>query len=189
MECQKCNKRFSRLDNLKRHQTLSCQEKRRKLDKGQGTSNTVKCDTCELHIQKNVFAAHLRCATHKAKAFVVMDDGVEKIAQAFGNRIVSYKITAYKDVVDMREFMDTIKEKVLTLVQQHIGIHHLIKLNLETFGIYYLERKENLEIKSFNTRNKIVGPATKLYELYDEFMEEMNTKMADFQERDSGTSS
>lgn len=185
MECQKCNKFFSRVDNLKRHQRQSCQEKRRKLDSGE-SSKTIKCDICELNIQKNVFAAHLRCGAHKAKAFVVMDDGVEQIAQAFGNRIVSYKITAYKDMVDLKEFMDCIKEKVLTLVQQNIGIHHLIKLNVETFAIYYLERKENLEIKSFNTKNRIAGPSTNLYEVYDAFMEEMDSKMADFQERDSG---
>ncbi|XP_071055042.1 uncharacterized protein [Onthophagus taurus] len=183
--CEDCGKSFTRVDNLKRHQRLSCIGKRIKLDAPQ-IPKAVKCEACDDYVNRQCYSAHLRSNAHKRNAFVIIDDGVERIAGAFGDKIVSYRISEEGFFVDLDEFSHRIREKILNLIQSAIDIHRNVKLNMECFGLYFLQSKEDCEIKSFNTKNKVVSLASDLYKIYKEFIDEISSKMSEFQERDSG---
>ncbi|KAJ8954711.1 hypothetical protein NQ318_011404 [Aromia moschata] len=81
-----------------------------------------------------------------------------------------------------------LNKKVFDAINGYIQQHHALKINFELFGLYIIPEKELSDIKSFNTRNKIVTISTDLHEMYDLFEEEMVSKAAEFQERDSGWS-
>jgi hypothetical protein len=113
-------------------------------------------------------------------------DGVEIIATAFKNRISTYRIKPKKIHINLKGFMSEIKIKVIDLVLEHLKTFTAIKVQFEVFGSYVITEKELKDIKSFNTKYKIVTNATDLEELVNSFMEIMDQKMQDFQERDSG---
>lgn len=186
-ECENCGKEFTRSDNKNRHVLSSCRGKRVRLDDDVNASGLVKCDICDMYIQGNCYIAHIRSAAHRSKAFTIVDDGVKKSVGAFGDRIVSYQVTDSSQVyVDVGDFTRNIREKVLTLVEGLLNVHRSMKVNVELYGLYYLGGKENVEVKSFNTRNKIITEGTSLYEAWGEYVDEMSNKMSEFQERDSG---
>ncbi|XP_071052135.1 uncharacterized protein [Onthophagus taurus] len=145
--CEDCGKSFTRVDNLKRHQRLSCIGKRIKLDAPQ-IPKAVKCEACDDYVNRQCYSAHLRSNAHKRNAFVIIDDGVERIAGAFGDKIVSYRISEEGFFVDLDEFSHRIREKILNLIQSAIDIHRNVKLNMECFGwtlmqILYMELNLN----------------------------------------------
>ncbi|KAK9679246.1 Recombination endonuclease VII [Popillia japonica] len=184
--CEKCGKSFTRADNRNRHMKNSCRGKRVKFD-DPGPSGGFECDVCDVYIPKNCYTAHIRSSLHRSNAFVVVDEGVERIVGAFGERIVSYRISEpSKHYVNLEEFGANVREKIATLIDSIVAIHNAIKMNLELYGMYFLLSKENVDIKSFNTKNKVVTPATNFYELYNNFLDEIASKMSEFQERDSG---
>lgn len=188
-ECDHCGKVFTRADNRNRHMNNSCKGKRIKLDTECGPSNCIKCDVCDVFVEKQYYNSHIRTNSHRTNAFVVVDDGVEKNVGAFGDRIVSYRISnSSQNYIDVEEFTADIREKVLTLIDSILVVHNSVKVNAELFGLYYLSNKEDVEIKSFNTRNKIITHGSNLYEIYSKYVDEMTTKMSEFQERDSGIS-
>lgn len=187
-DCENCGKEFTRADNRNRHMQNSCKGKRIKLDVDSMATNCRKCDICEVYVEKKCFNSHLRSNLHRSNAFTIVDDGVEKVVGAFGDRIVSYRVSGQpKHYVNVEEFADDVKERVMTLVDSILGVHDTIKMNLELFGLYYLMSKENVEIKSFNTRNKIINHGSDIYKMFEDYMNEIITKMSEFQERDSGT--
>ena len=185
-ECENCGTSFTRLDNVKRHQRTSCIGKRIKLNIPQSNTNHRKCDSCDILVDQKLYSAHLRSNTHKQNAFVITDDGVEKLAGAFGNRIVNYRISEPRHYIDLNDFKNNIREKVLTLIQSIQHIHNSVKVNLECFALYYLTNRDDAEIKSFNTKNVIILSGADLYEIYEQFLNEIAAKMSEFQERDSG---
>ncbi|XP_071055954.1 uncharacterized protein [Onthophagus taurus] len=183
--CENCGKSFTRLDNLKRHRRTACVGKRIKVNEAH-SSNSVLCEICNEYVNKQCYSAHLRSNDHKRNAFTIIDDGVEEITSAFGNKITSYRITEPGKHIDISEYSYKIREKVLSLLQRVIDIHCNIKVNMECFGIYFLNSKNDVEVKSFNTKNKIITSAINVYDVYEEFVDEIKTKMSEFQERDSG---
>lgn len=208
-ECEWCGKVFTRVDNRNRHTLRSCVGKRVKPDDKNDNDHTLtscvakkvklddinkndkdeffQCDVCNVLVQKSCHAAHLRSYAHRSQAFILVDDGVKKCVGIFGDRIVSYQVTDSVRVnVDVEEFSNNVREKIITLVDATLHVHHSLKVNLELYGIYYLLTKENVDIKSFNTKNKIITKGSNLYEIFDEWIDEIKSKMSEFQERDSG---
>lgn len=187
LTCDVCYKEFTRPDNLRRHQRTACNGKRQKVNDDH-QSNVTLCEVCNEYVNRQGFSAHLRSNKHKRNAFVIVDEGVEKIDSTFGDKICSFRVSdPGRHYVDMTEFANRIREKVITLIESVMNIHGSLKVNIESSGIYFLGSNEEGEIKSFNTRNKIITLAADLYNTYDEFIDEIKTKMSDFQERDSGT--
>ena len=185
-DCENCGKSYSRADNLKRHVRTSCVGKRLKLNRCQQPSNTRKCDFCNIEVNQKSYSAHLRSNAHKSKALVITDDGVEKIAGAFGNKIVSYRVSVPRHHIDLNDFNNDVREKILTLIESVRYAHNSVKVNLECFALYYLANHDDAEIKSFNTRNVIITSGVDLCEIYRNFSDEISAKMSEFQERDSG---
>lgn len=186
-ECEKCGKSFTRSDNKNRHMQSSCKGKRIKFDNDAGPANCLKCDICDVYVEKNCYTAHIRSNLHRGNAFVIVDEGVERIVGVFGDRIVSYRVyDTSKHYIDVEEFAHNIQEKLATLIDSVLVIHNSVKINLELYGLYFLLTRENVEVKSFNTKNKVVTQGSNFYEIYDAFIDEIAAKMSEFQERDSG---
>lgn len=105
---------------------------------------------------------------------------------AFQSRIVSYKITSVNYHLNVTEFMNEIKDKIIPLLERQIVKFKSVKVNFELFGYFILEAKELEDIKSFNTANEVATFGTDLNRLYDKFTAILDEKTSEFQERDSG---
>lgn len=200
--CKDCGKTFTRKDNLKRHQANACAGKLPKVEdnpnvqvednpnvsnaKKRPLPDVVTCDICNVQVKKKCMSGHLKSAFHKNHAFVVIDNGVEKLASAFGQKCEIYRVSEPGHHVDLYEFAYLIKEKVIALIDAKCEVFGSIKVNLECVGLYFLTNKENVEIKTFNTKNKVITVGSDVYEKYAEYIDEIFNKMSEFQERDSG---
>lgn len=190
-KCEYCAKSFTRNDNKSRHVLSYCKVKKRRVDDNyEGNDNDygfIRCTVCDVSVERNCYTAHIRSINHRSKAFVVVDDGVKKTVGVFGDRIVSYQVTDPSSVyIDIDQFSSVIRERVLTLLESLLHVHGSIKVNMELYGLYYLLVTENVEIKSFNTKNKIITQGSDIYDLYNDYIAEMKNKMSEFEERDSG---
>lgn len=109
------------------------------------------------------------------------------LTSAFRSRIVSYRVSSNNHHINLKEFTDELRGKVLALIQKEIQNFSTIKVNFEVFGHYFLESQRIEDIKSFQTPNKIVTTASILTDLFDDCMMVIDGRMSEFQERDSGT--
>ncbi|KAK4885869.1 hypothetical protein RN001_002140 [Aquatica leii] len=87
MKCENCKKAFTRRGNLMRHQMSACAAKKLKVEGDGGHSfNDVWCELCEEYVRRHCYYAHIRSNAYKRSACTVIDNGVEKIAGAFGTK-------------------------------------------------------------------------------------------------------
>lgn len=150
------------------------------------TSPTVYCTQCDQFIPRNAYLGHLRSNRHNTRS-AASDEEVVVLKSAFKSRIVSYRISSKGHHINLGDFADEIKDKVLETVQRDVQKLGSIKLNVELFGLYFLESQNMHDIKSFNTQNRIVTVSSDLTDLYENFMSAIGAKMSDFSERNSGT--
>lgn len=113
-------------------------------------------------------------------------EGVHHLQTAFKGRIASYVLPATNQTVDYLHFFDGMRKKVLTLIEDSIMKHKVLKVNLEVFGNYHLKSSGEFTIKSFNTKNQIVTVATDLGDVFDSMKERLITKAQEFNENKSG---
>ncbi|XP_060530461.1 uncharacterized protein LOC132704468 [Cylas formicarius] len=129
---------------------------------------------------------HLRTLAHRQKCSVVQEPGVEMIQTSFRNRIVTYRLASTVNPTDVKGFLDHLRSKILTLVESNVRRYGNVKVGMELFGNFLLQTKEQEEVKSFNTKYRLVSGNTDLEELYVQFVDILATKASEFQERDSG---
>lgn len=144
------------------------------------------CRVCDMKVAKNHIMAHSRTLDHRNKSCVAVTPGVQRVETAFKSRIVTYRVMAEKDHVDISSFFNDIKPKVLNLIAEVVELHKAIKVNMVFIGRYFLPTQETYDNKSFNTTNQIITVGCDLDEAYQFFVEAMKTQAADFQEKDSG---
>lgn len=194
--CDNCGKEFTRESSLYRHIRESCrasenyQAKRPRIDEGPSTSTssneTVLCNCCNKHIPVNARISHLRTLEHKNNACVDYIPNVQLIKSAFKLRIASYRVISDKRCSDYDEFFSSIKNTIIQLLEEVQREHNMVKVNMEVFARYILQTQERLDIKSFNTINKIIDGSTDINAAYDSFVDLMKLQTTEFQERDSG---
>lgn len=94
--------------------------------------------------------------------------------------------------IDFVTFFTSIKNKVISLLEELIRIHGNIKVNMELFGKYVLQTdgsqgsEGTTDIKSFNTVNKIIDGSSDLEECFAAFVDMMTNQTSEFQEHGSG---
>lgn len=202
--CIKCGAKFTRSDNLRRHEKMSCKKlhdngppaKQQKLnpqlatstnmESQPSTSATVFCDCCNKLIAANRMSSHMRTLEHRTNSCVPLTNGVEVVSSAFKCRIVSYRLHSDNCHLDYVMFFNGIKNNFLKLLQDVRRIHKAVKVNMEVFGRYILQSRELSDVKSFNTPNVIVDQSTDLKSILDIFVDAITTQTSEFQERDSG---
>lgn len=210
MQCLRCHKLFSARSSLLRHQRESCPyrhdenipQKKQKItpvqcDEGikdeiinlpgpsNDNTNTIECPECNKKVLRNCLSGHIRSNAHK-KILHTLDKCVERVNSAFKCRISSYRFTSTRHHIDHHEFFEEIKEKVFSVISSHIKQFRALKIHFELFSMYIIPEKDIFDLKSFNTKNKIVTISTDLPEIYNEFIRDIMEKASHMQEKDSG---
>jgi hypothetical protein len=147
----------------------------------------ITCATCDIQIPAATLHSHRKSAQHKNKSLKKLEeDGVHQIATAFESNVTSYRITGERTCVDLNEFIEEIREKMINLIHENVEKHTTVKLNLELFGLYTLESQNLFDVKSFNTRNIIITLGSNWSNIIDDFKGVIENKMSEFLEKDSG---
>lgn len=145
-----------------------------------------KCECCNVDIPSNLMGAHKRSLDHKAKACTFYSDGVELMKSAFKCRIATYRVKSDKQHMEYTSFFDGVKNRVMRLLNDVLEIHNSVKVNMETFATYVLPTQDISEVKSFNTKNRIVDKGVILDEVFSEFRDTIISQTSDFEGKDSG---
>jgi hypothetical protein len=166
-----------------RHEKESCSRRKRI----RSTTTYITCATCDIQIPATTLHSHRKSAQHKNKSLKKLEeDGVHQIATAFESNVISYRITGERTCVDLNEFIEEIREKMINLIQENVEKHTTVKLNLELFGLYTLESQNLFDVKSFNTRNIIITLGSNWSNIIEDFKGVIENKMSEFLEKDSG---
>uniref|UniRef100_A0A6P7GCW0 Uncharacterized protein LOC114340666 n=1 Tax=Diabrotica virgifera virgifera TaxID=50390 RepID=A0A6P7GCW0_DIAVI len=160
MRCDQCQRDFANKSNLTRHKRKSCR----------GVENISKKRKIDLPVLEN------------------LGDDVEKLQQAFQCRIATYRFRVKGDCIDPSQFINDVKQKVSNMLSYYIRNHHSLKVSVELFGLYIIPGKDITEIKSFNTKNKVITTSSDLNQIYDDFKDVIMTKASEFKEAKSGWS-
>lgn len=67
-----------------------------------------------------------------------------------------------------------------------VEAHRTVKVNLELAGLYYLERTQEEEVKTFQTKNQIITRSTNMDEYSQDLQQVFEKKTQEFAERESG---
>lgn len=200
-QCQYCGRQISRSDNLRRHIKNSCPDVERVLDEPPSkkikkndeavpsTSKTEFCTACNQIIPLNRYTGHLRSLHHKANSCINVCEGIEIINTAFRRRIISYRISSDRHHLDYEEFLNEIKVKVLQLMECEVIKQKSLKVNVEAFGRYIQQTQDLIDVKSFNTSNKVINEGVDLTEIYSDFVDIIKSKALEFEEGESGKES
>ncbi|KAB0797146.1 hypothetical protein PPYR_08140 [Photinus pyralis] len=194
IKCE-CGRAFSRKDNLKRHQRVSCTTGARldpptlkkvkiSTDDSPVRVPTVHCAQCSEDVARSGYQGHLRSNRHKSNACLVIDDQIEIIRSSFEKKIMSFRISPVGKHNEVKSFMEDVKNKVLKVCNKQLQTYPSLKTNFELFGMYLLEEK--VEIKSFQTKYAITTLGTNLEEYVEQVVEILSRKESEFQGRDSG---
>lgn len=143
------------------------------------------CKICNITVAR--YASHKKSFIHKSNCLVSTKfENVQIIANAFRNKIVSYKISPQDASISPELFLNQISETVYKLIKQTLTKHVSIKVNLELFITYYLPKNDEKSLKSFNTRYDIIFQSTDILHSYESFVEKLICKCSEFELSESG---
>ncbi|XP_030764219.1 uncharacterized protein LOC115888595 [Sitophilus oryzae] len=188
--CTSCSKSFSRKDNLLRHMRTACSKSRFFNQRvAKSTVNEKKerfCKDCNVPVLSNMWVGHLLSNFHKNNSKMIEDKGVQIIKSAFKERIVSYRITTEKNILDVKQYFQHLESKIQCILDYQLNKHTCIKINMELFGYYYNPTSENYDVKSFNTPFNVICKGTETKDLMEKLIIIIDKKADEFAERDSG---
>ncbi|KAB0803506.1 hypothetical protein PPYR_00476 [Photinus pyralis] len=173
--------------NLRRHLKKSCRAQEPSPKKLKVTHDTQRfCDVCSEHVSSRDYVGHLRSVKHKNNSLAFSTEGVQVITSAFKSRIVSYRISANTQYINLKEFVESLADVIKKLVREQIDIMGSVKVNCELFGYFILESKDRGEVKSFNTRNQVLTISSDLSEWFKDIIEKLEVDATEFEHRESG---
>lgn len=175
--CNSCGSSYVNAEDLMRHVT----ECRRHTEEG-----LVVCKPCGVRIPSGKHAAHLRTLAHRDASRTTIAEGVELVDSAFKCRIATYRITPREHHVQVESFMEEVGANLRAQIILDVQRHGSIKANLELAGLYYLERTEEKEVKTFQTKNQIITRGTNMDEYSHDLRQIFEKKTQEFAERESG---
>ncbi|KAB0790197.1 hypothetical protein PPYR_15471, partial [Photinus pyralis] len=143
------------------------------------------CDVCSEHVSSRDYVGHLRSVKHKNNSLAFSTEGVQVITSAFKSRIVSYRISANTQYINLKEFVESLADVIKKLVREQIDIMGSVKVNCELFGYFILESKDRGEVKSFNPRNQVLTISSDLSEWFKDIIEKLEVDATEFEHRES----
>ncbi|KAJ8910948.1 hypothetical protein NQ315_014954 [Exocentrus adspersus] len=153
-------------------------------------SGQIICQCCNKVVQVSHLAAHRRTLQHRTNACVDVGPGVQLTDNAFRGRIASYRISSDNHHTNFAEFFESIRQRFLNLMMEVLRNHTTVKINMELFGRYIIQKGESqdsvMDVKSFNTTNKIINSSMDLNDVLNMFIDMLTNQTTEFQERDSG---
>ena len=158
----------------------------------ENANSYVHCNYCDLYILKKHFGYHERLNSHKLKVkhFTEGDDAdcnVKLIKSAYKNRIATSQIVN-KDERELSptEVLENLRPVIISKLRNFLFFKVPIKYNIELFGKYIKLPLDRTETKSFQTKMSALHTEHELMESFSNHLQEILTKMSEFQERDSG---
>ncbi|CAH1988790.1 unnamed protein product, partial [Acanthoscelides obtectus] len=88
--------------------------------------------------------------------------------------------------INFQDFFRNIQQNVLEVIEEKLRVYTALKVNMEAFGKYVLQSKDVVDIKSFNTTNKVIDMGVDLPTVYKHFTDEIISQSSEFEEKDSG---
>lgn len=131
-------------------------------------------------------SAHLKSLKHKANNWIPCENGVELCRSAFKKKISCYKINSKHLTLNIKEFAEEIRSRVIEIIENSLHKFKSVKMNFELFALYSQPSKDLQEMKSFNTKYVIITLNRNLENIFENFFDIIDRKMGEFQERDSG---
>ena len=127
-------------------------------------------------------------ASHSRTEEVAENGKCFKISKAFKNHIATYAILNRKDQLLLEEFM---KENINIFIERlHMTLckHSIIKFHVSIVAEYIKIVEEDLELCVIThvAKMSLVTKADNIKEIFRKQIEEISTKMSEFEERDSG---
>lgn len=154
------------------------------------SSDRILCDPCQIQVHKSLMHAHRRSNEHKHKCSVAYkQNNIDVIRTAFKSRVNTYRVNnMISDELSIENFLKHITESVTMLINENLQTHTSIKVNVELFGGYMVEKGDEYkyDVKSFNTKNEIITLSTELNNVYKDWIHIIKTKAEDFNDRESG---
>lgn len=143
------------------------------------------CQVCNVNVPR--VSSHNKSFIHKSNCLIRTEfDNVQIIANAFRNKIVSYKINPQSLNISPELFLSQITNTVCRLIKDTLSKHKSVKINLELFVSYYLPKNEEKSLKSFNTKYEIIFQNTDLLSTYQSFVEKLINTCSEFEMSESG---
>jgi hypothetical protein len=129
----------------------------------------------------------MRTLKHRNQASRInVGDGVELVKTSFRNRISTFRLSSMQNPTSPKDFVNSLKPKVIRLVEDHLQKFDHLKVGVELFGRFLLPTEEREEVKSFNVSFRLVNANSDLEEMVDQFNAILEAKYSDFSEKDSG---
>lgn len=148
----------------------------------------LKCSECKKVFNNiNNFREHER--THASTS---TKSPVKRMKRAFKERIITICFTNQQhDCLIPELFLEEACEPLEKEVEYFLGLHEMLKINMELHAIYAkfnVDDEENslLEVKTFQTKMSEILHITTFKKIFIEKKENILQKMDEFQERDSG---
>lgn len=147
------------------------------------------CTLCSKYVDNKTWIGHLRSSEHKSRNVTsVISDGVELLSTAFKSRITSYKITSEKleqnNCIDT--FLNSIEDKIRYCLDKALKKHTCLKVNFELFASFILFKDDELDLKSFCTKNIPIFSNFSNQSFFTNVKNILRTKISEFQDRNSG---
>lgn len=155
-------------------------------------SSEIHCEVCDTTVSNKNYSAHLKSIAHKNKCSQPIGSGVNIIASAFNNRIVSYRITGHvspttsKVDILIEEFINSIKDQIINIIKEKIEEYSIVKVNFELFASFIkpakLENEEAMvEVKSFIVPYQIIDKSESFEEVIQKLIDTLKKKLEEFQ--------
>ncbi|XP_047513541.1 uncharacterized protein LOC125055226 isoform X2 [Pieris napi] len=157
--------------------------------------NSVICSVCNMCVSKKYFANHLRSNMHKNNLVKIqhsLKPNVTIYENAFGNRILTYRVTSeHEDNSDFETpdlFLTSVKETIFTLIKNFTEIHTILKINFILYADFVQETKNMTNTFDFQSMNFIVCVEDDLNIFYTSLSKSLVNYVNSFEKKDSGWS-
>lgn len=158
--------------------------------------NKIKCDICQVYINKKYFTNHLKSNFHKNNHLKSHSSlpNVSVIESAFGQRIKTYKINSKSNnTSDLifktpESFLNSVKNDILLLIKESIEEHSVLKINFILHADFVQETKKLSNSFDFQTCNYVVFIGDDLNIFMSTLCDTLTNKISAFERKDSGWS-
>ncbi|XP_047515259.1 uncharacterized protein LOC125056273 [Pieris napi] len=157
--------------------------------------NMKFCCICNRNVSKKYFANHLRSNAHKNnvnKKQHSIKPNVKIIETAFGNRIITYRVTSENQNDLQFEtpelFLASVKDTIFTIINKSIEDHTILKINFILYGDFVQETKNINNTFDFQSMNFIVCIGDDLNIFYTTLTKSLINYINSFERKDSGWS-
>nr|XP_049699656.1 uncharacterized protein LOC126055254 [Helicoverpa armigera] len=151
----------------------------------------IICKKCQIELPKTELKYHLRTNVHKSNSLVQSHfNNIFVIASAFKNRIITYRLNPAQGVeyCTPEAFLCENTNDVLKLIHMSLLKNTCVKINFELFAHFVLPKTSEQQLKSFNTKYKVICNNTILSDFYSNAIELLKCKMSEFEHKESGWS-